>query len=88
MTNEDLKRKLRNFKSMLTRRARYMPVPVPYRCEGGPFHLRTLFLHTGSTCHLVIGEWRGRYNSVSDRGYYHTASNGPTVAWENSSATN
>ena len=82
MTNEEQKRKLRNLKNVLTRRARYVPVPSRYECKGGPFDGEFLFLQSGSTCHLVIGGWRGRYTSVSDQGYYHTASNGPTVAWE------
>lgn len=82
MTDEETKRKLRNLKNVLTRRARYVPVPKAYTCEGGPWNGRVLFLQTESTCHLVIGEWRGRYNQVNDKGYYHTASNGPTVAWE------
>ena len=87
MTNEEQKRKLRNLKNVLTRRKRYIPIPTPYTCEGGPFNGRVLFLQTESTCHLVIGEWRGRYNSIDRRGYYSTAAKGPTVEWEDSNAS-
>ncbi len=88
MTDEEQKRKLRNLKNVLTRRTRYIPVPHAYQCEGGPFHARTLFLQTPSTCHLVIGEWRGRYNQVNDGGHhYHISNDDATVTWESSNAT-
>ena len=81
MSNNEEKRKLRNLKNVLTRRARYVPVAKAYRCAGGPFDNKVLYLQTGSTCHLVIGDWRGRYAQNNHWGH------GLTVAWEADNAT-
>jgi len=82
MTTEEQKKGLRRLKALLTRRARYVPVPKFYGCEGGPFNGGGIFLQTSATGVLTVGDFHGRYNQVSDRGYYHTVSSGPTVVWE------
>lgn len=32
------------------------------KCQGGPFDGQELALRSGTTCNLVVGEWRGRYS--------------------------
>lgn len=87
MTTDETNSLLRKLKGMLTRRRKYIPVPGSFRCEGGPYHGHILRLQDNCTAQLVIGDqWRGRYAQVSDRGYYHTASGGPTIVWEDAHA--
>ena len=83
MTSEEQKKALRNLKNQLTRRARYIPVPGAFACVGGPYDGETLRLQDNATGVFSVGDWRGRYNQVSDRGYYHQRRGRlPTIVWE------
>ena len=88
MTTDETNSLLRKLKGMLTRRKKYLPVPGAYQCEGGPYHGHILRLHTNCTATIRIGqEWRGRYNQVSDKGYYHQRrGQGPVIVWEEANA--
>jgi hypothetical protein len=83
MSTDDTKRALRNLKNMLTRRARYIPVPGAFECVGGPYDGETLRLQDAATGFFSVGSWTGRYHQVSDQGYYHQRRHGlPSIVWE------
>lgn len=83
MSTDEQKRLLRNLKNMLTRRARYLPVPGAFECVGGPYDGASLRLQDNCTGVFTVGDWHGRYTQVSDKGYYHQRRHGlPSIVWE------
>lgn len=65
MSPQQMKKEIRNFSAMLRRRATHVPAARMYECRGGPFAGQQLALRTGTTCHLIVKGFRGRYVALS-----------------------